>query len=321
VDDLGRAVGAGLLGLALGPVQAGAHACLDDLAGGLGQAAGPLGGGVDGGAEAVAQLADGGDGAVEARGEGAGRVEARPLEGADGHLGGTGPQGGGATHGDLGQAGGDPLDGGGVGQLDPLQDGDDLGAVSRLGEDLGEHGPVVQLVLEGEVAVEGLLEGRGLLEQRLGRRGEAGEHRADVVGRAAEVADGVVEQLEALTALVGVLTQLALEVLGRGLGPTGLGDRDLGLGEAVQVCELLDELSGGVHVGRSFRLIVPVWIPTGSVPLTLASTNHRAPYAQPSSSSRSSSMPKWCATSCTTVMRTCWTTSSSSAQRAQMGSR
>src|SRR4028118_1442374 len=47
VDGVGRAVGAGRLGLALGAVQAGADACLDDLAGGLGQAAGPLGGRVD----------------------------------------------------------------------------------------------------------------------------------------------------------------------------------------------------------------------------------------------------------------------------------
>src|ERR687897_3278275 len=56
----------------------------------------------------------------------------------------------------------------------------------------------------------------------------------------------------------------------------------------------------------------------------IVSLRHRpctGPYAQPSWSSRSSSMPKWWAISWTTVMRTCSTTSSSSAHAAQMGSR
>src|SRR3954469_18249721 len=44
-------------------------------------------------------------------------------------------------------------------------------------------------------------------------------------------------------------------------------------------------------------------------------------HAQPSSPSRSSSIPKWCATSCTTVIWTWRTTSSCVRQRARIGSR
>ena len=108
-------------------------------------------------------------------------------------------------------------------------------------ERLQQTGAVLQLVLQGEVAEQGFGEGLTLLQRRLRHRSEASGRRGDDVGDAALLAKDAGDGGHAEPGVVGVLGQFALDGLGAGLRPSGLGDLDLGLGEPEQGAELGDD--------------------------------------------------------------------------------
>ena len=102
-------------------------------------------------------------------------------------------------------------------------------------------------MLEQQVTDQRVGEILALLDDCLGVGRHAADGDAQHVGDAAELADGVRQQADAVAALVGVGRQLALDVVGRRLSPTGLGDHDLGLGEAQQRVQLVQQVVRGRH--------------------------------------------------------------------------
>ena len=127
-----------------------------------------------------------------------------------------------------------------------------------MSDSLGSHGQcldvagtVEQLVLEREVAEQRLVERLGLLGQRLDGGGGAAEERPDHVGVTAQVADRGLDRLGAGTPVGGVLGQFTTDGVGPGLGHSGLGDLDLGVGQIEHGTKLCDQ-GIGAGVGHSW---------------------------------------------------------------------
>ena len=146
---------------------------------------------------------------------------------------------------DLGQARLEPLDRGGVRDVEALEDGDELVVAEALGERAGVAGALAQLVLEREVAEQRALQRLHLVDLRLQERAGLAQRGADDVGHAAGLADGVLQQLAALDRLGVVGAQLLGDRRRRGLAAADGGDGLLERREAEQVLQLADEHVGG----------------------------------------------------------------------------
>ena len=134
---------------------------IGDRVGGL--VRGVLGGGDGAAAQLGCALGDG----VHPRGERT-RGQGRDLHaGADDGLDRGRTQRGGAADGQLGQHGRQPVDGGLVGLVQPLGEADDALVLGGGSEGLEEPGPVLELVLKGKVAEQGLGQRLSLLEPAL----------------------------------------------------------------------------------------------------------------------------------------------------------
>ena len=128
-----------------------------------------------------------------------------------------------------------------MGHLETLEGPAYLGLAELLGEHAGEAGPVEELVLEGEVAEQCLVEVLALLDRSLERGADSADGNTEHVRNMAEAADGVGKQTGTLCALAGILVELALDIGCRCLGPASLGDHLFSLGEPQQGVELCDE--------------------------------------------------------------------------------
>jgi hypothetical protein len=128
-----------------------------------------------------------------------------------------------------------------VGLDEPVGQLDDRRASGGGAEGLEQRGAVLQLVLQREVAEQRLGEGLALLQVGLGQRGDPSGGGVDDVRHAALFPQHPGDRRRTEPAVVGVLGELALHRLGPGLGPAGLGDLDLGLGETEQGAELSDD--------------------------------------------------------------------------------
>ena len=142
---------------------------------------------------------------------------------------------------DLGQADHGPVQRLGVGLLEAVEDLDGLRLAELLGHHPANRVPGEELVLQAEVAEQGVGEILALLGRGLDRRGHASDGDSEDVGDAVEAADGVGEQTSALVALLCALAELPLDLVRAGLEATGLGAQLLGLGEAKQRVQLLHQ--------------------------------------------------------------------------------
>ena len=187
-------------------------------------------------------------GTVDDRRALAGRQGGEPGEGADRDLAGCRGQSHGATLGELGEADADPLDGLGVRLLEVAHEVHDVGLVLGLGKHTGEDDTIAELVLEGEVSEQSLGEGLDLLGSDLGQRSDTADRVADPVGRSADAAEGLLDAGRAGVRFLGVVLELATDLLAPCLGDAHPGDLRLGAGEAEKHDKLVQK-GGGIVAG------------------------------------------------------------------------